>query len=542
MALSIPIISTFDNKGIKQATQSFQGLQDAGKRAGNALKKSILPATIAVAALGAVLVSAVKGAMEDQVAQKELARVLQKTTNATDAQIASVEDWITVQGKLLGITDDELRPAFAGLLRATGSVTKAQKLSAIAFDIAASKGLPLKTVTNALEKAYGGNYIALTKLAPEYRDMIKNGASFEEVMKKLAEATGGAAAGAADTFQGKLKILNVQFDEFKETIGNALIPVLTVLLDFIMEKIVPAFETLGRFIGDFGKSVKKDGVTSAVTDAFKNIVTYIKEDALPAIGKALGEMGQAFIDWIKPRYKPMLTALGGLISAGARWLVDKGLPKMIDKMEELGDALVDWIKPKIAPMLEELGKLLSAIAEWIVTDGLPKLVVLWAQWNAAVLGWMVELAPEIAKGLFKMAVELSQILPKVIAKLVPVFADFGVAMGKAVANAIIGQVNDAFDRIANMAKGPLGGILPDIDVPNIPELAKGGIVTRPTLALIGEGRGPEAVIPLNRMGEFGMGGGMNITVQTGVGDPVAIGKAVSDVLNAYNRRTGNAAA
>jgi hypothetical protein len=141
-----------------------------------------------------------------------------------------------------------------------------------------------------------------------------------------------------------------------------------------------------------------------------------------------------------------------------------------------------------------------------------------------------------------MGVELSQILPKVIAKLAPEFAKFGVAMGKAAANSIIDQINAAFDRIANLAKGPLGGILPDINVPNIPYLAKGGIVTGgATLAMIGE-KGPEAVIPLNRMGEFGMGGGMNITVQTGVGDPVAIGKAVSDVLNAYNRRTGNAAA
>jgi hypothetical protein len=539
MAVVLNIASEFNNKGIKQATQQFQGLQDAGKRAGNALKKSIIPATVAVAALGAVLVSAVKSAMQDEVAQKELARVLRTTTKATDAQIAAIEEWITVQGKVLGITDDELRPAYAGLLRATGSVTKAQKLSAIAFDIAASKGLPLKTVTNALEKAYGGNYIALTKLAPEYRDMIKNGASFEEVMKKLATATGGAAAGAADTFQGKLRILNVQFDEFKETIGNALIPVLTVLLDFIMDKIVPAFERLGDFVGNFGKTMKTDGVDVAVKDAFGKVVSFLKDDALPAIGKALTDLGKAFVDWIKPRYKPMLTALGGLISAGARWLVNTGLPKMIDKMEKIGDALVDWIKPKIAPMLEKLGELISAVVQWLITDGLPKLVVLWAQWNAAVLGWMVELAPDIAKGLFKMAEALLKILPKVIAKLVPVFADFGVAMGKAVANAIIGQVNDAFDRIANLAKGPLGGILPDIDVPNIPELAKGGIVSRPTLALIGEA-GPEAVVPLSKMG--GMGGGINITVQTGVGDPVAIGKAVSDVLNAYNRRTGNAAA
>jgi hypothetical protein len=45
----------------------------------------------------------------------------------------------------------------------------------------------------------------------------------------------------------------------------------------------------------------------------------------------------------------------------------------------------------------------------------------------------------------------------------------------------------------------------------IPMLASGGIVTGPTLAMVGEGGGPEAVIPLNRLNEFGGGGG-NITV------------------------------
>jgi hypothetical protein len=37
------------------------------------------------------------------------------------------------------------------------------------------------------------------------------------------------------------------------------------------------------------------------------------------------------------------------------------------------------------------------------------------------------------------------------------------------------------------------------DVPDLPYLAQGGIVTRPTLAVIGEA-GPEAVIPLRRAG------------------------------------------
>jgi hypothetical protein len=42
----------------------------------------------------------------------------------------------------------------------------------------------------------------------------------------------------------------------------------------------------------------------------------------------------------------------------------------------------------------------------------------------------------------------------------------------------------------------------------------GGIVTRPTLALIGES-GPEAVVPLSGAGARGFGGGSSIIIQGG---------------------------
>jgi hypothetical protein len=79
-----------------------------------------------------------------------------------------------------------------------------------------------------------------------------------------------------------------------------------------------------------------------------------------------------------------------------------------------------------------------------------------------------------------------------------------------------------------------------IEVPNIPMLAQGGIVTGPTLAMIGEGRGPEAVIPLDRMGEFGMGGGgMNITVNAGlVSSPEQVGQQIIEAIQKAQRRSG----
>lgn len=67
------------------------------------------------------------------------------------------------------------------------------------------------------------------------------------------------------------------------------------------------------------------------------------------------------------------------------------------------------------------------------------------------------------------------------------------------------------------------------DVPNIPKLANGGIVTSPTLALIGEA-GPEAVVPLNR----GNGMGNNVTINVNGGDP----NAVVSALRTYMRTNG----
>jgi len=106
-----------------------------------------------------------------------------------------------------------------------------------------------------------------------------------------------------------------------------------------------------------------------------------------------------------------------------------------------------------------------------------------------------------------------------------------------------GLVFPIVGQVANILKGA-GNFINSDDKPNpskpivIPKMATGGIVNQPTLAMIGEA-GPEAVIPLSRMGQ--MGGGINITVNTGVGDPVAIGKGIVDALTAYKSRTGSLA-
>ena len=90
-------------------------------------------------------------------------------------------------------------------------------------------------------------------------------------------------------------------------------------------------------------------------------------------------------------------------------------------------------------------------------------------------------------------------------------------------NGIIGLINSLFSAINFSVDMPefLGGGSVGIDLSGwqIPMLAKGGIVNKPTLALIGED-GPEAVVPLsqrNNPGGAGMDGGgtYNITINAG---------------------------
>ena len=75
--------------------------------------------------------------------------------------------------------------------------------------------------------------------------------------------------------------------------------------------------------------------------------------------------------------------------------------------------------------------------------------------------------------------------------------------------------------------------------------ATGGIVTRPTNALIGEA-GPEMVIPLSSMpgasplpSMSGSGSTINLTVHAGLGtDGAAVGQQIVNMLKQYQRTNG----
>jgi len=123
--------------------------------------------------------------------------------------------------------------------------------------------------------------------------------------------------------------------------------------------------------------------------------------------------------------------------------------------------------------------------------------------------------------------------------------EFSLDLIKGYLNGVLGFYKTIFNGIArlwNSTIGKLSFTVPDwvpgfggkgFSVPRIPELAQGGIVTSPTVALIGE-RGPEAVIPLNRANNMG---NITVNVYSTVADATFPDKIVN-ALRQYNRRSG----
>jgi hypothetical protein len=424
MSVVLNIFSEFDSSGVNKAKKEFAQLDGAAEKTKFAFKKALIPATAAVAGLGAALFDATKGAMEDAAAQDLLANNLRKTTNATDMQIEANEDWISTQGRLLGVTDDELRPALTKLAKATGDVRLAQAYASQAMDMAAASGKPLETVTTAITKAMGGNVAALAKLNPEYRQMIKDGADFETVMSLIADTTGGAATEAANTAQGQFKRLSVSLAETKESIGAALLPAIEAVLPYLTK------------FGDW--AAKHPNIILAVGAAIAVIAASIM-----AVNVAMA-------------LNPFSAIIIGVVAVGAAVVLAY---KKFEGFRNVVDAVFSGIKVGFDFVVSYFKTLLT-----------------------------------IYKGIFN---GIASLWNNSIGKLSFKFPSFVPGLG---------------------GKG--------FDVPNIPMLADGGIVRSATLAVVGE-RGPEAVVPLSRAGEFGMGGS-NVTIHVNGGDP-------QQVVNALRR-------
>ena len=242
-AIIARIITQYSAKGSKQAQKDIAKLgKDFDKFAKRSAKAFGVAAAASAAFATKIGVDAVQAAMSDQKSQALLASTLRNTVGATDAAIASTEQYITALQKEVNVADDELRPALATLARATGDVASAQSLLGTALNVSAGTGKDLQTVSLALSKAVNGNLGALTRLGiPLDANTIKS-KNFNKALGVLNDTFKDQADVRAKTLEFRLKGLQIAYGEILETLGYALLPVIEQFANVISTKVLPQLE------------------------------------------------------------------------------------------------------------------------------------------------------------------------------------------------------------------------------------------------------------------------------------------------------------
>ena len=238
------------------AARDLRKFERTAKSVGNSVNKSLgaLGLGLGLATLTNGLKNATKAASEDRKSQGLLAQALRNTVGATSSAIAGAESYIKKTQLQTAVLDDELRPALATAVRATGSLAGGQRVLDTALNVSAGTGKDLGTVTNALAKAYNGNTASLKKLLPS----IKTGGDF---MAQLDKQFAGAAKTAANL--DPYKRLEVIFNDIQEQIGTALLPALEEFSAYLsspegqqnLQQIVGLFVQMGKAIVQVSKFI-----------------------------------------------------------------------------------------------------------------------------------------------------------------------------------------------------------------------------------------------------------------------------------------------
>lgn len=323
---------------VKDMDKSGKEVDSFGERAtkmGKVAAAAFAAAAAAAAAYAVKLaVDGVKAAIEDEAAQLRLANALRNVTDATDAQIAAVEDQITKMSLAFGIADDQLRPAFQRLATATGNLGEAQEGLGLALDISAATGKSVEAVSNALAKAYEGNTGALSRLGVGLSAAEIKTLGLDGTMQQLASTFGGAATVQANTLEGQMQRLKILFTETQESVGAGLLPAVKQFIDYVTNRLIPMLiDAKNKAIDPIKKAFADNREEMQALWQFTK--TYLVPLFETVLVGAIKNVGSAVAT---------VTNIIGAVIRGIESLINKAID-MINGLITRYNSLPDWLQP-----------------------------------------------------------------------------------------------------------------------------------------------------------------------------------------------------
>lgn len=487
-----PITYKTDNKGLKDAEDGLTKLGNFAEKAGFAIAAGLAVAAGAAIAFGA---ESLKAAAEAESISRGLenaaknAGVFGDRASAVSAATKVLDEHSKALGELTGIDDELINQLKTGWLAVPDLAAKGtdgiNKLAERAADIAKGTGKDISAVAMAFTKIAGDSETALSKLnriGIVLSDQQKQ--TYEDIL-----ATNGEIAAQdyllqtlGDKYKGAAEAAANPFERLDVIFGN--------LKETIGVSLLPAFEQVIPVIQSFIENLTSDPEFQAFLDTMSQTLA----DMLPRLQPVLENFGDLMIRLL-PGLNPLLETMGGLLETIS--LTMEGLSTDSDNLWK------DW--ENIAYIIANIN---SGLEDW--NDFLNTLETELGPFGTFVKGVFDAIANSlnpVSKGL-EAAVNLIKFLNGTSVK------PMGITYNR----------DGSLNRDGNPAT----------------PFAKGGIVTGPTLGLVGEA-GPEAIIPLNRFDEVvgGRGGNITINVTAGMGtDGAALGEQIVTAIRKYERTSG----
>ena len=254
MALSIPIVSEFDGKGISKAIAEFKQLETAGEKAQFAIKKAAIPAAAALAGLAAAAVPAIKAA-------SDLEENLSKVNVVFGEGAASIEKFAKTAATSLGQSQNAVLQAagtFGTFGKAAGLsgedlATFSNDFTALASDLASFNNTTPEQAINAIGSALRGEAEPLRQFGVLLSDAalkdealalgleVSTGALSAQTKILAAQSliykqTGDAQGDFARTSDGlanSSRVLKAQMADLQVSIGKALLPAVQAVLPYL---------------------------------------------------------------------------------------------------------------------------------------------------------------------------------------------------------------------------------------------------------------------------------------------------------------------
>lgn len=279
MAVVVPVISTFDDRGVTRAIRDFKKLDSfssksamgllsinkgATQLAGSFAKVSAITSGV-VGVIGSQLVAA---AYESQKVMAQTNAIIKATGGAaglTGEEVANLSRRLSNQ---TGI-DDELIQSSANLLLTFKAVKNQVGENNDIFNQAVAAALDLGNVfgsSDAAAKQLGKalsdpvkGVTALKKAGVDFTDqqraqiktLVESGRTLDAqkiILKEVQSQVGGTAAASATGFDR----MKVAIGNVAEDLGTILIPYIERFSRFVIDRVVPAMETFRDIIGRNG--------------------------------------------------------------------------------------------------------------------------------------------------------------------------------------------------------------------------------------------------------------------------------------------------